>query len=424
MHKGIVADYNGYIVKPKNEETYVGLDIGTSKVVCVVGLHQEDSPTPSIIGLGESPNSGLRRGIIVDLEETVSSITEALEQAERMSGIAIERATISVDGSHIQNLTSKGVIAISRSDHEITPEEIKRAEKAATAIQLEPNRQILEVSPLSYSVDDQKDINDPIGMSGVRLEVDTNIITASTPAIKNLHNSIFRSGVKISGQLLVSEAAAKTLLTKKQIEQGVVLIHFGSETTGLLVYNEGKPVYTSVLPVGSNYITKDIVYGLSIDMDSAERLKIEYGFARTPNPRKQQKIDLERFGCEGEVNQADLDKIIYARLNEIFEILSEEVSKLKYSNHLSAGIILTGGGSNLREIENFAKSYFKLPIKLGKSYKYTGVSDKISDPTYAAAIGLMLDDMERPRHSKTGGFSFNLGPLSQRIKAVFKSLTP
>jgi cell division protein FtsA len=409
---------------PKNEETYVGLDIGTSKVVCVVGLHQQDSPTPSIIGLGVSPTSGLRRGVVVDVEETVSSITAALEEAERMSGIAIERATISIDGSQIRSMNSKGVIAVSRADREITKEELVRVEQAATAVQLDSNRQIIEVIANSYTVDGQSGISDPVGMNGIKLEVETHIISGSTPAIKNLDNAVFRSGVKINNQQIVPIAAAKTVLTKKQMELGVAMVNFGSETTGLVIYREGKLVYSSILPIGSNNITKDLVYGLKTNIEIAEKIKIKHGEAKTPNPRDTKKIDLNSFGGSGIFSQNDIDKIIYSRCREIFTLVSKEISKVDHSRQLAAGIVLTGGGANLENLVEFVKDIAKLPVSIGSSQKYTGVSDKISDPSYSVAIGLMLEDMEIPRDQKNNKFEAVIGGIGQKIKSVFKSILP
>lgn len=409
---------------PKNEETYVGLDIGTSKVVCVVGLHQQDSPTPSIIGLGVSPTSGLRRGVVVDVEETVSSITAALEDAERMSGIAIERATISIDGSHIRSMNSRGVIAVSRADREITKEELIRVEKAATSVQLDSNRQIIQVLTNSYSVDGQNGIADPVGMNGIKLEAETHIISASTPAVKNLDNAVFRSGIQINSQLIVPVAAAKTVLTKKQMELGAVLINFGSETTGIVIYREGKLVYSSILPLGSNNITKDLVYGLKSNIEIAEKVKIKYGEAKRPNPRDTKKIDLENLGGKGSFSKNDIDKIVFARCNEIFNIISKEIDKADPSRQLAAGIVLTGGGANLKGITDFVSETLKLPASIGSSQKYTGVSDKISDPSYTSAIGLMLEDMEIPRENKTSRFESLFGEVGTKIKSVFKKILP
>ncbi len=409
---------------PKNEETYVGIDIGTSKVVCVVGLHQEDSALPSIIGLGVAPTSGLRRGVVVDVEETVSSITAALEEAERMSGIAIERATISVDGAHIHSKNSKGVIAVSRADHEITKEELARVEAASTTIQLESNRQILQVIPRNYSVDGQAGIVDPVGMNGIRLEVDTHIITGSSPALKNLENAVFRSGVQINGQFIVPIAAARTILTKKQMELGVALVHLGSETTGIAIYNEGKLSYTNIIPLGSNNITKDLVYGLRTNIEIADKVKLKYGSAEHPNRDDHQKIDLSEFGGKGIVTKSDIDKIIFARASEIFTLIAEEIAKVDHKQQLAAGVVLTGGGSNMPEVADFAKSFVKLPTIVGSSQKYTGVSDKITDPSYATAIGLMLEDMDVPKSSSNKTFEGIIAKIGHKAKTIFKGLMP
>lgn len=410
----------------KHEETFVGLDIGSSKVICVVGLHQEDSPLPSIIGLGVAQTSGLRRGVVVDIEETVSSITAALEEAERMSGIAIERATVSIDGAQIHSLNSRGVIAVSRADHEITKEDLARVEQAATAVQLEANRQILQVIPKSYTIDDQSGVIDPVGMNGIRLEVDCHIITGATPAIKNVQNAVFRSGIQINHQLVVPLAAAKTVLTKRQMELGVALVDFGAETTGIAVFEEGKLAFTTILPVGANHITKDLVYGLRTNIDIAEQVKIKYGVAKKPRGKTNEKIDLAEFGGKGVVFRHDVDQIIYSRANEIFTMVADQIEKADKQKQLAAGVVLTGGGANMKDIADFAKTYVKLPVTIGASQKYTGVSDKISDPMYATAIGLMLEDMDIPKApgGKGKGVEGLLGGIGERLKKVFKSLIP
>ncbi len=408
----------------KNEETFVGLDIGTSRVICVVGLHQQDSPTPSIIGLGEAITSGLRRGVVVDVEETVSSISAALEGAERMSGISIGRATIAVDGAHIESLNSRGLIAVSRADHEITKEELARVEQASLAINLEANREILQVLPRSYIVDGQEGVVDPVGMNGVRLEVDTHIITTASPALKNLQNAIYRSGVQINNQLIVPLAAARTVLTKKQKEAGVALVHIGSETTGLVIFQEGNLTYSTIIPFGSNYITKDLAYALHTSPDIAEKVKLKYATAHKPNLRNQQKIDLAEFGGKGIVYKHDIDKVIYARCNEMFTIIANSISKVDKKRQLAAGVVLTGGGANMPEIADFLESYVKLPTSIGSSRKYTGVTDKINDPGYAAAIGLMLEDMDSPSQQKAKKLGGIVGRVASRVKSVLKSLMP
>ena len=196
-----------------SEEVYIGLDIGSTRVCCIVGLLEEGAALPSVIGVGTAPTSGMRKGVVVDVEETVSAITAAVDEAERISGVAIDRATISIDGAHVSSLNSKGVIAVGRADQEITIDDLRRAEEAATAIQLPPNREILQVFPREFIVDGQTNIKDPVGMHGVRLEVETHIITGATPAIKNLNRAIYQAGIDIEGQVLVPLASARAVLT-------------------------------------------------------------------------------------------------------------------------------------------------------------------------------------------------------------------
>lgn len=406
----------------KNETTYVGLDVGTSKIACVVGLHEEGSATQSIIGFGMSPTAGLRRGVVVDIEETVSSITAALEEAERMSGVAIERATISVDGAHIQSLNSRGVIAVSRADHEISREDLLRAEEAATAIQLENNRQILQVIPRSYIVDGQPNVSDPIGMSGVRLEIDTHIITAATPAIKNLSSAVFRAGININDQMIVPLASAKSVITKKQRELGAIVMDIGAETTGIVVFEEGNVSFTAILPVGSNHITKDLVYGLRTNIDVAEKVKLKYAVARQPKAKGGEKLDLSEFDINGTIATNEIDKIVSSRLHEIFTMAAGELRKAGKDSMLAAGVVLTGGCAKMPEIADFAKDILKLPVAIGKPTGFSGLTERINDPSLAAVVGLMLEDMEQP--AVHVGINGRVEKIFGRVKGIFKSFLP
>ncbi len=406
----------------KNETTYVGLDVGTSRIVCVVGLHEEGSAHPSIIGFGISPTAGLRRGVVVDIEETVSSITAALEEAERMSGVAIERATISVDGAHLQSLNSRGVIAVSRADHEISREDVGRVEDAASAIQLENNRQRLQVIPRTYIVDGQPNVVDPVGMSGVRLEVDTHIITAATPAIKNLTSAVFRAGIAINDQMISPLASSKAVLNKKQRELGVIVVDIGAETTGIAVYEEGFVSFTAVLPVGSNHITKDLVYGLRTNIDVAEKVKLKYASARKPKPKDDTKIDLQEFDIKGTIAQREIDQIVSSRLHEIFIMVAGELRKVGKDSLLAAGVVLTGGGAKMPDIADFARDILKLPVVIGKPTGFSGLSDRINDPSYATVVGLMLEDMDQPAIHV--GINGRVEKIFGRVKGIFKSFLP
>jgi len=409
----------------KHEATFVGLDIGTSKVVCVVGLHQQDLATPSIIGLGVAPVTGLKRGVVTDVEETVSAITTALEEAERMSGVAIERATINIDGAHVQSTNTSGVVAVSRADREIVVEDLARVEAVASTVNLEANRQIISVIPKSYHVDDQRGVTDPVGMHGIKLEMDAHIIVGAMPAIKNLDNAVFRSGIAINQHIVTPIAAAKALVSNQQKDLGVAVVHFGSETTGIVVYSGGEIIYTGIVPLGSNHITKDLVYGLRTTLEVAEKLKIEHGVARKPKGKTNHKLSLEDYGSAGNVYQYDIDTIISSRLEEIFVMVKEQLQKaLEGGETLGSGIIITGGGANMPELTHFARSILNTPTHLGRVTGYTGISDKISDPLFTAAVGLMLQDMEVPASHSHRKFGQVLPGMFAKIKSILKGLMP
>ena len=408
--------------KPQ-EEIYIGLDIGSTKVCCIVGLQEEGAQYPSIIGVGIAPTSGMRKGVVVDVEETVSSITAAVDEAERISGVIIDRATVSIDGAHVQSLNSKGVIAVGRADQEITMDDLHRVEEAATAIQLPPNREILQVFPRSYSVDSQTNIKDPVGMNGVRLEVESHIITGGTPAIKNLDKSIFQAGIDIQGQVLVPLAAARAVLTKRQKELGVALIDIGGGTTGIAVYEEGDVLYSSVLPIGAGHITNDLAIGLRTDIDRAEKIKLAYVKAHHSKVNMNEKIRIEELeGDEAMVTRKELQRIADARLDEIFSLIRLELKKIGKDSMLPGGVVLTGGGAKMAGIEELAKEKLHLPAIVGKPEGFTGIVDRISDPAFAAPIGLMLENMTQavsytPANAK-------LGQTVDRIKKTLRNLLP
>lgn len=407
------------------EETYIGLDIGSTKVCCIVGLHEEGAALPSVIGVGTAPTSGMRKGVVVDVEETVSAITAAVDEAERISGVAIDRATISIDGAHVQSLNSKGVIAVGRADQEITVEDLARVEAAATAIQLAPNREILQVFPRSYTVDAQTNVKDPVGMNGVRLEVESHIVTGAAPAIKNLDRSIYQAGIEIQGQVLVPLAAARAVLTKRQKELGVALVDIGGGTTGIAVYEEGDVLYSSVLPVGAGHITNDLAIGLKTDVDTAEKIKLKYVRAHTGRINLNEKIRIEELEAgtgDSLVTRRDLQRIAGARLEEIFHLIRAELKKVGKDRLLPGGIVLTGGGAKMVGIEELAKELLDLPAVIGKPEGFTGIVDRINDPAFAAPVGLMLENITYGAAAPVAGAS--LGQTVDRIKGIFRNFLP
>lgn len=405
------------------EDIFIGLDIGSTKVCCVVGLQEETAAHPSIIGVGVAPVSGLRKGEVVDIEETVSSITAAVDEAERISGVPIDRATINLDGAHVESLNSSGVIAVGRADQEISVEDVRRAEEAASAVQLPPNREIIQMFPRSFSVDGQHNIKDPVGMNGVRLEVQTHIVTGAAPAIKNLHRSIYQAGIDIQGQVLVPLAAGRAVLSKKQLELGVAVVDIGGGTTGVAIYEEGEVLYSSVLPIGASHITNDIAIGLRTDVEVAEKIKLQYVKAHPGRIGATDKLRIDELGSDAAiVSKKDLYSIAEARLEEIFDMVNEEFNKVGKAGMLPGGVVLTGGGAKMPGIDTLAKELLKLPVTIGKPSGLSGLSDRVSDPSFAAPVGLMLENMHY-----AGDVDHNnarLGETVDRIKNTLRNLLP
>lgn len=409
-------------MKP-TEQIYIGLDIGSTKVCCIVGLHEDGAALPSVIGVGVAPTSGMRKGVVVDVEETVTSITAAVDEAERISGVAIDRATISIDGGHVASQNSKGVIAVARADQEVMVEDLVRVEEAATAIQLPPNREILQVFPRSYSVDGQENIKDPVGMHGVRLEVESHIITGSVPAIKNLDRSIHQAGIEIQGQVLVPLAAARAVLTKRQMELGVALVDIGGGTTGVAIYEEGDILYSSVVPVGAGHITNDLAIGLKTSVDVAEKIKLKYVRAHMAKANLAEKVRIEELeGEDNVVPRKELQHIVGARLDEIFQLVRAELKKVGKDVMLPGGVVLTGGGAKMPGIEELAKEILQLPAVVGKPEGFSGIVDRINDPAFAAPIGLMLENMSHGQVAAMPGAG--IGQTVDKIKKTLRNLLP
>lgn len=408
----------------KPEETFIGLDIGSTKVCCIVGLLEEGAAMPSIIGVGVAPTTGMRKGVVVDVEETVTSITAAVDEAERISGTTIDRATISIDGAHVASLNSKGTIAVGRADQEIGIEDLRRAEEAATAVQLAPNREILQVFPRSYTVDGQSNIKDPVGMNGVRLEVDTHIITGASPAIKNLNRSIYQAGIDIEGQVLVPLAAARAVLTKRQKELGVALVDIGGGTTGIAVFEEGDVLYSSVLPVGAGHITNDLAIGLRTSIEIAEKIKLKYVNAHPGKVSSTEKLRIEELQSdEMVVSRRELNRIVGARLDEIMQMIKAELKKVRKDGMLPAGIVLTGGGAKMAGIAELAKEALGLPVAIGKPEGLSGIADKVNDPAFATPVGLMIENMSFA-HTSGDKTNLKIGQTVERIKQTLRNLLP
>lgn len=405
----------------------VGLDVGTSKVRVVVGHFDEQTGVPTIVGVASEPNTGMRKGTVVNLVNTAQSVDKALEAAERMSGHQITSATVSVNGSHVVGIASRGVIAVGSSGHEINSDDIARVEEAATVVQLPANREIVEVTPRSYQLDGQDNIKDPLGMTGVRLEVDAYVITALAPHIKNLEKACEMTETAISNIMLSGLGAARAVLSDQQMENGVLLVDMGSSTTNLVVFDEGDLIHVAVLPVGGNNITNDLAIGLKVDLDVAEKVKVEHAVAHSDFRRgKEEKVSVTVDGQKHEFETADIDMIVDARLEEIFEQITAELKKVGRVAKLPGGVVLVGGGAELKGVADYAKQALSLSARVGRATGLGGVGEEVSNPSYATAVGLMLSDLmsttgenqtgDSKKNSKSGSF---LQSLSGKITGMF-----
>lgn len=407
----------------KSSPIHVGLDIGSSSVTCVVGVLEEEMPNPSIIGVGRSKNSGSRRGTIVDIEDTVAAITDAVDEAERLSGYPVDSATIGVDGSHTASQNSKGVIAVGGGNREINEDDVARVEEAATVVQLPPNREIIQFFPRNYRLDGQDNIKDPTGMSGVRLEVDAHIITGSTPALKNLQRSVYQVGININSQCVVGIAAAEAVLSKKQKESGVALVDIGGATTNVVVYEEGEVLHTATLPIGSGHITNDLAIGLRTDLDTAEKIKTKHASALSGKSDKKTFAIKDGNKEQLRIEHKEVDEIAEARLEELFDMVNEEFDKVHKAGKLPAGVVLTGGGAKLDKIDEFAKDALSLSVQIGKPHGFSGIADSVNDPIYASAVGLMLEDIHNmPAHGKN--WKLDVGKASGFLSRFISRFKP
>lgn len=374
--------------------TVVGIDVGTTKVVTLVGEQGPDGQI-NILGVGLTPSKGIKKGIVVNVEEAVTSIVASVEKAERLSGYRIGSAYVGVAGGHIQSLNSRGVVAIPRADREITAADLARALDAARAIAVPTQREIIHVIPRSYIVDGQEGIRDPIGLSGFRLEVEAHIVTGAVTAIQNLIKCIQRAGVEIDDLVLQPLASSEAVLSEAEKEMGVILVDCGGGTTDVAIFIDGSIWHTVVLPVGGNHISNDIAIVLRTPFDVAEYLKIRHGQARpAPDDGRDAESDLievESFsgGKKRQVSRTLLHQVIEARVEEIFQMLRAEIRRVGYEGLLPAGVVLTGGTALLPGIEEAARDVLNLPVRIGIPTHLGGLSDTIDSPAYATGVGLL-----------------------------------
>lgn len=408
------------------EDIITGLDIGSTTIRVAVAQIGTDGDV-NVIGASEHPSEGISKGVITSIEDAVSSISGALEKAERMTGIPIEHALVSVSGAHVISQDSHGVIAVAKADGEIKEDDVERVIEAAQTVATPPNHEILHVIPRQFTVDGQVGIKDPLGMTGVKLEVDAQIILGQVSQIKNLTKCIYRTGVDIDDLVLGVLAASESVLSKRQKELGVSLINLGGLTTSLMVFEEGDVIHTKILPIGAGHITNDIAIGLRTSVDVAEKVKTEHGTALPGEVTKRDDFDLSSIEAneDGLISKKEVSEIIEARLEEIFAMIKKDLKGIEKDGMLPAGIVLTGGGSRLTGIVELAKREFNLPASVGVPKDFVTAIEKVNDPVYAVAIGLCLwgANLSEKNHATFGRFS-SVGEVTGKMKGWFKSLMP
>lgn len=374
-----------------SQQHFIGLDVGTSAVRCIVGMVDAAEGTkPSIIGHGSSPNLGARKGSVVHVDEATEAIVQAVTEAERISGVQINRATVNVNGTHVEGMDSKGVIAISSNNREITPDDRMRVEEAATVIKMPANREIIQFFAKNYSLDGQRNIKDPVGMHGVRLEVDAHIVTAATPNLRNLDMALEKAQVMPTHHTLSSLASAEAVLTRQQKEAGTVVLDIGAGTTNLIVIEDGEVQHVAVLPIGGMHITNDLAIGLKTDLTVAEQVKVAHAtLAATTKAVASVKHEdtMHHFPID------DVTMIVEARVEELFEYVNKELVRIHKARKLPGGVVMAGGTAKLPGIASFARDQLQLPAQVGKLQTVTGLADSVDDPSYYTVIGLMLLDM-------------------------------
>lgn len=407
-----------------------GIDLGTSKVTTIIGQYLNGEDHFNIVAVSSVPALGFRKGQIINLEQATQTITQSIESAERMAGFQINNASVSIAAPHIESINSQGVVAISNPNGEISNTDIDRVIEAAKAVSIPAGKEIIHVIPRKFIVDGQDGVIDPVGMNGIRLEVEAHLILASSPALKNLRKCFDDVGIRIDNLVYSGLSTAKASLTETEKELGVALVDVGGSITSLTIFNEGSPIYSSVIPVGANNVTNDLAIGLRFSIEDAEKVKLK--LAKISESKKyEDEIELTHFGIDNDEKrkislQTAINGIIKPRLEEIFSLIYTQIESSGYNRIIPAGIVLTGGGSETVNCKDICNKTIPLPLRIAGPPKVGGIVDDILNPSYTSSVGLLMFDNEekkpnsapnkKPKHSVNG--------IISRIKSLVEPLLP
>ena len=382
---------------PKNQRYVVGIDIGTNKICCLIAEARE-SGGADVIGIGTSPSRGLRKGVVVNLEATVEALKAAVEEAELMSGCAVEKAYVGIAGGHIRSFNSRGVISISGRDKEVTRDDIRRVVEAAKAVSIPQDREVLHTLPQEFVMDGEEGLRHPEGMSGSRLEALVHIVTASVSSVQNIVNCVNKAGIMVADTALEQFAASDAALTPDEKEMGVALVDIGGGTTDIAIFERGSIWHTAVLPTGGDHVTNDIAVGLRTPIPEAERLKKKYGCAIATMAGEDEPLEVPAVGGRKPrvLSRRTLCEIIQPRSEETFNLIHNEITRYGFEKSLNAGVVLIGGGSMLAGIAEIAEQIFDLPVRCGTPAGVGGLTDGIASPAFCTAVGLVLYGLRHP----------------------------
>ncbi|OGN01991.1 MAG: cell division protein FtsA [Candidatus Yanofskybacteria bacterium RIFCSPHIGHO2_01_FULL_42_12] len=370
-----------------------GIDIGNSQVKVVVARINSGSLRPEILGTGSAESEGLRRGMVVDMEETIDNIKSAIQKAEAMAGVQIKKTYVGINGLHIKTQVSRGVIAVSRADNEISQNDIDRVIQAASVVSMPANREIIHVIPRNFVVDGTEYVKNPLGMKGVRLEADALIIDGLSPYLRNIAKCVNENGIEVSGLVYAPLAASLSSLNKSQREHGVINLDFGGGTSTLAVFEEADLIHSAVIPIGSKHITNDLAVALRTSLNIAERIKLEHcSTSNLEDLRKRDNIDLSQIIGEENfvVPKKQLVKVVDARIGELLDIVESELKKVSKNGILPAGVVLSGGGSNLPGFAFLVKDRLRLPVRVAEPLGFDGANNIVGDPSFSVSVGLVL----------------------------------
>jgi cell division protein FtsA len=398
--------------KPDNKTLLVGLDIGTSKIVAIVGEHTPGLPV-EIIGIGSHPTKGLKRGVVVDIESTVQSIQRAVEEAELMAGCEIRSVYAGITGSHVRSLNSQGVVAI--RDKEVTDGDVERVLDAARAVAIPADQRILHVLPQEYALDEQEGIRDPRGMSGVRLEARVHLVTGAMSAAQNISKCVTRCGLQVDDLILGPLASSHSVLTQDERDLGIALVDIGAGTTDIAVFTHGSIRHTASLGVGGDQVTNDIAFAFRTPTPFAEEIKVKYACALAQLARAEETIEVTSVGDRPPRRLARqmLAEVVQKRYEEIFEMAQAELRRSGFEELVAAGIVLTGGAAKMEGVVELAEEMFHMPVRVGTPQSVTGLSEVVGNPIHATGVGLLLYG------SQQIGAARPVAPATEGVASVF-----